>query len=1101
MLKRSLFLICGIWCSFLAGKDAKKNADAKTNTEHTAVQTLAPVKTAPVIDGKFSIKEWEECASDHNFIAEFNSMKSKRVSSVFYGYDEKYFYFCQTSQLPPPPQKISPQDRTDLIFILPGNKKKTFFFTAAEQHNFPKGTILRSVECGKIQIMPNVAGYPCWLTEIALPWSAFGLKNAPEKETFRIQICRTWQNPEEKTFLPAPDDFMELCFDKEQPMVISRIWAQNVAARLDMLVRNASRNNQSAYADLMIRSIEVPHNLNKKVNIAPGRQQKIYQYFMVGGPLDRNITVTVTNPDSGKKVYSRSFSWNIVKGKAFHDPDPPVTMNFGYSHSQKRIIARVFCRDTKKMADIKEIRFNVVNADNIIVSEAPAKKHSVNYYDADWIVSELSLGKYTVAAEIYRKNGKKDTLTDSFHVRNFPWEHNKIGMDRSVPPPFKPLKSSGNQVHALLTGYQAEGVFWNKVFAQDKNILTAPVALYLDGKPFRKLSEKWIERSADIVVRTSEHQAPGVKLEVRHEYEFDGMCKTTLKFTPEPGRKCQSLYIDIPLSKDVAKFYHHIANGVRSNPSDWIPQGNGQVWNYVRNTIRYPFYVWFGETYKGMCHFSSMTPPLLDRVKKPVTHELIRKGDSVILRVHLAAKDTVMKPFEYVCGFQPTPVKPRPESARQWGGIFWDSVIPNMYMYYLLIHLKHNFTNAKQGMVYTPYHNDYSWMEYLFSGKSAQETIPQIKARIDAFLKKHNMTDEKWDRLIEFQADPGSVSTRMRHSAIFSRNKHLPLYLNPRVGFRNWAETETYDDEWLGVGYRNSDDSLYNRRPVESYTDKMLFEARAFLRRFPKCAGIYFDNMYPLGSFSVFHGARVIAPGNNALTGDIFTMREMVKRSLRMVAQEKRFIPGAPDYPWVEIHMTDANVIPVMALATRALNWEMKFGRQLWIHRFPESFHYVQSLGTQAGVVPLGIVHTGGSKPERLRQQRSLYAVGFAFDMINFTDPGSREEQVAPFFNEMQIIVRKFGYGTKDVEHFPGFAPEKNPVKCAPAHVRITTCKHKNGQVMLLVGNLGNKATVKLDLSQFPIKNLKNAETGKPVLNNSFELPAHDCAVLIGTWK
>ena len=1101
MLKKTLFLICGVWAAILVGEEKKNpNQSSISGFGVSAVQTLAPVKTAPVIDGKFTIAEWEECAADHNFTAHFNNLASKRLNSAFYGYDSKYFYFCQTSQLPPKPQKISPNDKTELTFLLPGNQRKTFFFTAGEENNFPKGTLFRTVECGKIRIMPGVDGYACWLTELAIPWSAFGWKSAPEKSEIQLQICRIWQNPEEKTYLPASGRFLTLRFDRSVPMIISRVWAAGVSARMNMLMRNTSTVSQTAQVDLMIRSVEVPHHLNKKQKISAGKTQKLNQYFMVGGAQDRNIEIVVTDPKSGKNIYARNFSWNISRGKGFFDPDPPVVMNFGYSPTQKRIIAKVSCSKAKKLADVKEIRFKVVNADNIIVSEKSARKRVVNYYDADWILPDLSLGKYLVTAEIYRKDGKKDTLTKDFYIRNFPWEYNTIGKDRSVPPPFKPLKSQGNQVHALLTGYQAGGVFWDKVFSQNENILTAPAALYLNGKKFEKVSEKWLERSADMVLRVSQHKAPGVKLEVRQEYEFDGVCKTTLNFTPEPGIKCQSLYIDIPMKKEYAKLYHHTANGIRSNPSAWIPEGNGRVWCYVRNSVRYPFYLWFGETYKGMCHFSNMTPPLLDRVKQPVTHELLRQGDTVILRIHLA-KDTLLKPFEYVCGFQPTPVKPRPESARQWGGIFWNAVLPNTYMYYLLIHLKHNFTNAKMGMVYTPYHNDYSFMEYLFSGKSAKESTAEINARIAAFMKKHNMTNEKWDKLNEFQSDAAGISDRMRHSAIFSRNKYLTLYMNPRVGFRNWAESETYDDEWLGTGFRDSNDSLYNRRPVESYTDKMLYEGREFLRRFPKCAGIYFDNMYPLGSFSPFHGARELSAGNYSMTGDIFTLREMMKRALRMTAQEKRFLPGAPDYPWVEVHMTDANIIPVVGLATRALNWEMKFGRQLWQQRFPEPFHYVQSLGTQAGVVPLGIVNTGGSKAERMKQQRSLYAVGFAFDMINFTDPGSREEQASPVFNNMQFLVRKFGYGTKDVEHFPGYSPEKNPVKCTPERVRITTLKHKNGKVMLLIGNLGEKAVVKLDLSDLPIKDLKNAENGKAILNNTFELPAYDCAVLIGKWK
>ena len=54
---------------------------------------------------------------------------------------------------------------------------------------------------------------------------------------------------------------------------------------------------------------------------------------------------------------------------------------------------------------------------------------------------------------------------------------------------------------------------------------------------------------------------------------------------------------------------------------------------------------------------------------------------------------------------------------------------------------------------------------------------------------------------------------------------------------------------------------------------------------------------------------------------------------------------------------------------------------------------------------------------------------------------------------------------------------------------------------MLLVGNLGKAAQVKLDLRALPLKRLKNAETGKNIDNDTFFLPEHDCAVLTGEWK
>ena len=230
-------------------------------------------------------------------------------------------------------------------------------------------------------------------------------------------------------------------------------------------------------------------------------------------------------------------------------------------------------------------------------------------------------------------------------------------------------------------------------------------------------------------------------------------------------------------------------------------------------------------------------------------------------------------------------------------------------------------------------------------------------------------------------------------------------------------------------------------------------------------------------------------------------MREMIKRALVMSQEEKRFLLSDPDYAWLVGHMTDANIIPVMGLLSVNLGWEMKFGRQDFQDRFSEAFHLVQSLGTQSGTAPIAITHTSGTREERLRQHRSLYAVGFAFDMLNFWDPGSREEDGSPVFNEMQRLIRKFGYGKDIVEHFPGYEPERNPVSCAPGHVRITTLKRNDGKIMLLIGNLGDEAQVKLRSSCLMLSGLRNAETGETVDPEAgFTLGKHDCAVLTGNW-
>lgn len=999
--------------------------------------------------------------------------------------------------IPPKPQVLSAQENLEIILTFPDKKLHKFTVSVDGKHNFPAGTLYSSSMCGKLSLGDGLPASGKWIQEAAIPWRAMGTATAPDG-ICQLEIRRNWKNPSETSSLYIP----QLSFSPSNPMASARIALFGVGARINCDIFNPGNVARVFNIDIMIRSNEVPHNLNQQISVNPGSSSLFSQYFMVGGATDRNLDIVITDKNSGKIIYSRNLDWNNSNGLNFFNPDPPIVMNFGLNPSRNRIIGKVESAASNKFADVEKIEFHIINSDDVIIQKVRADKKASGFYFKEWEYPQLPPGKYILQAEVFRRNGKNEFFQKSFKIMNFDWQNSEVGISRTVPSPFLPLKSSGNEVHALQTGYRANGIFWNAVYSENKNILAAPVNLFFNGKPLKTESENWTERSADRVVRVSKHSTNGLDLQVCHEYEFDGMCKTTLKFQPIPGVKVRSLYIDIPLKSDVAKLYHHTGFGIRSNPSEWIPKGNGTVWSLPWQMLRHPSYIWFGETFKGFCYFSDMTPPLFDNKSGFASHEILRNKDQVIMRIHLAPPgENELKPFEWVCGFQPTPVKPRPKGFRNYGGHFWLAKIPDMHMIYPVMWSKHFFSDISLGQPLVPYANDHSYLEYIFSGKQDNESRDEIMARINALLKKHNLTDQKWANLFGTSHDKSSLTTRMRQGAIFTRHKEKGLYLNPRGGYRCWVESEMYDDEWMYSGYRNPDDNHYHRHPVKSYTDMLLYKTRNFLRRYPQCAGVYFDNLYPSRKSSLFHGARELSPGKNSFTGDIFSMRELVKRTLIMSAEEKRFLSSDPNYVWLIAHMTDANIVPVMGLLSINLGWEMKFGRQDFQDRFPESFHLVQSLGTQTGTVPIAIVSTSGNKTERLRQHRSLYAVGFAFDMLNFWDPGSREEDGSPVFNNMQMLVRSFGYGTDKVQHFPGYAPQNSPVNCLPEQVRITVLKRNDGKIMLLVGNLGNKTTVKLKVSGIDIFGLKNAETGAVVVNNEFVMGKHDCAVLTGTWS
>ena len=1062
------------------------------------IQTLCPLKKKVTIDGIFSPGEWNECACDSVFISRNGGQKVLRDTFLFYGYDDGFFYFCQLGAVPKKPQKLSPDDVLELCLTRPDGRTFRFIFSPEGGRDLPDGVVCSFDLCGKLTLGNGFPSGAKWVLEAAIPWSALELKSAPENEAYRLTVRRLWRNPEETAEL----NISKLFFGKAAPMASLGAALYSVNARVTGCLVNPMDPARDFDLDIQIKSLEVPHRANRKITVEGGSAGAVSEYFMVGGATDRELNVIVTDRTSDRVIYSRKLNWNVSKGHGFVDPDPPIVMNFGYSPSQHRLIARLETEAPAKFADVVKVEFRIINADDVSVQKVQADKRSGGMYSRDWQCPELPLGTYTLQAELFRENGKTETFRRSFKVMNFDWQNNEIGMDRVVPSPFLPLKYSENEVHALLTGYHASGVFWDRIFSQGENILAGPVSLVFNGKTLKTDGEEWVECAPDRAVRVTGHSADGLKVKAKHEYEFDGMCKTTLTFEPEEGLTVTSLYIDIPLKPEIARLYHHTGFGIRSNPSDWIPQGGGAVWRLPWAMLKYPSYIWFGETFKGVCFFTDMTPPFFDGREGFASHELLRTGDAVTLRIHLAPPGEMkFRPFEYVCGFQATPVKPRPKGFRRYCSGFWLEKLPNTFMYFLVAWNKHFFSHYLLGQPFVPCGNDSAWLDYIFSGEQNNESREQIMERIRRLLKKHDLTDEKWSALFGGGHDSIPLTTRMRQGAIFSRNKSLGLYLNPRAGGRCWAESEMYDAEWMYSGCFQPTDSQYNRHPVKSYVDMLLFKTRRFLRQYPRCRGLYYDNLYPSRKSSPFWGAREVSPGKYTFTGDIFAIRELVKRTLVMTEQEKRFLPTDPACAWLIGHMTDANIVPVMGLLSATFNWEMKFGRQDYPERFPEAFHLVQSLGTQTGTVPFGIVFTGGSKEERLHQQRTLYAVAFAFDMLNFNDSGSREEEIGPFFNAMQNLVRGFGYGMDDVEHFPGYEPGKNPVTCSPGTVRITTLKRKDGELMLLIGNLGEAAKVKLTFRGIDVSGLRNAETGEEISQGEFDLPKHDCAVLTGKWS
>ena len=84
--------------------------------------------------------------------------------------------------------------------------------------------------------------------------------------------------------------------------------------------------------------------------------------------------------------------------------------------------------------------------------------------------------------------------------------------------------------------------------------------------------------------------------------------------------------------------------------------------------------------------------------------------------------------------------------------------------------------------------------------------------------------------------------------------------------------------------------------------------------------GIYLDDMYLMPDPNTDTEAKIDAEGNIHPSNGILGMRELVKRVA--VLQHKRNL-----YPrLLQIHMTNALLIPCFSLATSTLGWENHYG-------------------------------------------------------------------------------------------------------------------------------------------------------------------------------
>ena len=702
---------------------------------------------------------------------------------------------------------------------------------------------------------------------------------------------------------------------------------------------------------------------------------------------------------------------------------------------------------------------------------------------------------------------------------------------------------------------------WKQVTSQDVPLLSDPLRLEIEsaGKVHTIQGKKvtFTEQEPDRVQGHASWRAGPVRGRTDFSFEYDGMAKISLHLEPATER-VDAMRLVIPMKTGETWLMHPVTDLLRFHYAGRIPDGTGTLWDYSgkTNTVRYtetgepdadgkvwdsrhvgrhklpaPFvpYIWLGGSERGICWFAENDRDWNLDPQRP-SLEIRRQGEATTLIVHLFTRQTTLTRARTITfGLMVTPAKPMPErpvNFRRW--------FPGAQI-----------TNTEQVVNFGFMGACYYWGApgacYAFYPAFKNFTIYDEFAR----LRKGGTADlaftENWLKQFqspEFQLQPGSkdfppnIDTYRSHvnwSLRFldkgawgsqlekGRTGWVLPYTNARAV--NWdEEAETFMDEWSTMDIadprwpgeerfvrakdgvcrlaaygkvsipRATSGIAYAVDPLPSWQNMALHYEKRMLGTFAD--GIYYDDYFLSPNYTPFGPGYVDDDGTLRPGVNIFGFRELAKRTAVMQHQMGR-------RPLVFIHMTNANLIPMLSFGTVLLDHEWRdqgsFKGMDCQERLnldgDTSLLLAQSTGLQSGC--LSVWHNLFHGDERIT--RSALGVSLTHEIKCGLWYGKLHEHTTS-------ILANFGYGLPDCRIWR-YWDSSQPVTTSGAPAKLITLARAE-KVLIAVTSYGPTGDLEMNLDLHALglpaeATAVNAETGAPITRTApgkfrLTLPRHD---------
>jgi len=975
------------------------------------------MKQAPKIDGTIEPLEWAASAGFDGFITLNEGKLQRRRARGFVGATATHLYVAIQTQLP---------DEGALAAEVKTDSLKAVYDDAAEVFVCPTPDATDRVDYQFLCNSLGKGGYNIhllgagkeepswtgdyqqahaqkdgwWTSEIAIPLAKLGASAQGRKATdglWAVNICRDWKPDWAWSSLSGayPHSGPKFAFTTEPAPGVRFEWSRDPSfppAEGQLIVCNPGDKPLELKATLQLVRNNMPELKEEKtLQLAAGARETIKLAIAENDPTTVfDLTAQVTSAD-GKIVYHKrqtkwgrakeAYRWVVGKPK----DAPPVDFRFAYYPSKNRLRIAADINGLPKNAKPTRVSAVVREAQGkkeIKAFDFPVDKFADGRQEAACELPKLD-GEYEIAMKADGENCPKGETVKTFERKVFPWENLTAGRSTKVYPPFTPIQIEGKKLAAVLREHTLNDAgLLDQVTAKAANtgvtkpLLAAPMRYIVKAggaeAPVQAGALKVASAQPHEARIESELSAGPLKATSRGTWDYDGTVRVDLTLQPTDGKAIDELTLEIPFRADAATMIHANSDRIRAPVAQKIPAGDGVVWDarkvacddFIKNFCPY---IYIGGPARGLCWFAEndkgwgwnpATPNL----------EVVRKGDVVILRVHLINQPTtIAQPQTLSFGMLAAPVKPMLNAPGQ---------NPNWWRYrffrdkYHLLGTDINWLALGDcGSVYPAGQDMFLW-EMLKKGNLEKISDADVKATVERCKKLFEQYGK--DAVKTWEAHVG-------HNLHSHLGAKMVFYYN-RATCQLFPECETFKDEWLLDDYRvvgkgNSRGEI-KVVPSPSYVDYNLYwYAKSF--EIANNQGVYWDNYFICPSFNTeMTEAYKRADGSIVPAAGIWPLRDLAKRTFIMM-NERRLLPIV--FP----HMTSFSPLPMMSFCTVQYEWEWKYSEGDVHDRFTRDYIQLVTTGEQAGVwpVPLG---DAGKLADDPWTQRTFTAVRLVHELDGY---------------------------------------------------------------------------------------------------------------------